>query len=547
MKRRISDLVDGCQVHDLELKLPTPLAPQRIKELTMKKIDSNYKPKRLSFRLLVAAAIIVALAVPVLAVSGIRYTDWLENWKNTGTVSNFDEDPLHGGSEKRWMFSDWVFEIRTEEASATGMTIRYAEVGAGEKSGTLTAAGDAWLERWDGESYVPVEGAIPGSAGLTVTPNSEQLWTVDWQAVHGTLDSGSYRLGRTFGYSAEGSADEEMVYYAKFRGFGQEVAPVVKTRMDSIEQLRNKESYHLIRTYYYEKPNDVASYYTAEVWKSGNNFLREIRYYNADGSLKTHNGIMLRDGEGYTLQWAGDNILSGIADWEKADWVNPESFDSWAFIMEVVDSLVGEVCADGNVTEIFEYFNWRDETAMTQEQIDELEAEAPLWNHDYSRYCYTFDDHGNLKAFSHGQMLSLDPETADLNLIDTVEVFDTPAEEIAKVIASQNVDAIRTFSWEDEYAAFRESGFTDGFRNTEPASVKTAEDAEAMARKECDLSRDPTFRSGEYNRVKVYYDEAAQMWKVRFGCSQCNETQTIYMDSEGITQLVTVESFSFEG
>ncbi len=546
MKRRISDLVDGCQAHDLELFARTPLAPRRIKELTMKKIDAGYRPKRLSFRLLVAAAIIAALGIPVLAASGIRYSDWLENWKNTGTGQTFDEDPLHGGSEKRWMFSDWVFEIRTEEASSTGMTICYAEVGAGEKGGTLTAKDDAWLEKWDGEGYVPIDGTIPVQETIRITPGSSQIWTVDWQTVHGQLSSGSYRLGRTFVYSAEGSAQEDMVYYAKFRVFSQEVGAAVETCMDAVEQLHSRESYHLVRTYYYDKTDDFGRYYTEEVWKSGNHFLQERRYYNADGSLKSRNGTMLRDGVGYTLEWAGDSVLSGLADWEKADWMDPTSFDYWLSPMDVIDSLVGEVSIDGNVIEIFEYHNWKDETTMTQEQIDKLEAKSPLWNHDYTRYCYTFDDHGNLTDFSRGKMLSLDPETADLNLTDTVEVFDTGAEEIASVIAAQNVDTVRTFSWEEEYAAFQESGFTDGFHNTKPTTIKTAEDAEAVARKECDVSRDPTFRAAEYNLVKVSYDGDAQMWKVEFGYSQGNETQTIYLDSEGITRLVTVEQFSYE-
>ncbi len=66
MKQNLSDLLDQIQVQDVELKSHTPLSPQRIKELTMKKV--NRKPRRtLGFKLLVAAVIVVSLSMTAFA------------------------------------------------------------------------------------------------------------------------------------------------------------------------------------------------------------------------------------------------------------------------------------------------------------------------------------------------------------------------------------------------------------------------------------------------------------------------------------------------
>lgn len=72
MKRKISDLLDGMYVNDVEFSSDTPLSSQRIKELTMSKITKkNQKHRRITFRVLVAAAIIGALALSAVAAEEI--------------------------------------------------------------------------------------------------------------------------------------------------------------------------------------------------------------------------------------------------------------------------------------------------------------------------------------------------------------------------------------------------------------------------------------------------------------------------------------------
>lgn len=70
MNRKISDLMDHIQDTDVELEMHTPLSSQRIKELTMSKVKQN-KPRRIAFRVLMAAAIIAALAVSAFAAEEI--------------------------------------------------------------------------------------------------------------------------------------------------------------------------------------------------------------------------------------------------------------------------------------------------------------------------------------------------------------------------------------------------------------------------------------------------------------------------------------------
>ena len=66
MKRRISDLIDAVPPAQLTLHQDTPLSSQRIKELTMSKIQKK-RGKRMGFRVFMVAAILTALGVTAVA------------------------------------------------------------------------------------------------------------------------------------------------------------------------------------------------------------------------------------------------------------------------------------------------------------------------------------------------------------------------------------------------------------------------------------------------------------------------------------------------
>lgn len=82
MKRRISDLMDEYREDSLEIKNSTPLSSERIKELTMSKINhkKEKKSKRILFRVLVAAATLSALTLTAAAAEEIFGAgDWFRN------------------------------------------------------------------------------------------------------------------------------------------------------------------------------------------------------------------------------------------------------------------------------------------------------------------------------------------------------------------------------------------------------------------------------------------------------------------------------------
>lgn len=68
MKRRISDLLDHYSDDTIAMKNSTPLSSDRIKELTMQKIDKKEKKgRRILPRIFVAAAIIATLTMTAFA------------------------------------------------------------------------------------------------------------------------------------------------------------------------------------------------------------------------------------------------------------------------------------------------------------------------------------------------------------------------------------------------------------------------------------------------------------------------------------------------
>lgn len=83
MKRRISDLLNGIQDDTVEISSETPLSPQRIKELTMSKINKEKKTtsgKRIVFRILVAAAAVSLMTLTALAAENLFGAgDWFRD------------------------------------------------------------------------------------------------------------------------------------------------------------------------------------------------------------------------------------------------------------------------------------------------------------------------------------------------------------------------------------------------------------------------------------------------------------------------------------
>lgn len=96
MNRRISDLMDHIPYEDVKMEQNAPLSSQRIKELTMEKIDKKAPRGRIGFKILFIAAMIAMLSMSVLAAESIMtYDDWLtEFFAGKEVVADISENQL---------------------------------------------------------------------------------------------------------------------------------------------------------------------------------------------------------------------------------------------------------------------------------------------------------------------------------------------------------------------------------------------------------------------------------------------------------------------
>lgn len=96
MKRKISDLMDHIAPEDVTLSGGTPLDPQRIREMTMKKIETKRPVRRWGMRLLTAAALMALLTMSVFAAENIlTYDNWLTDFfSGKEVVADISENQL---------------------------------------------------------------------------------------------------------------------------------------------------------------------------------------------------------------------------------------------------------------------------------------------------------------------------------------------------------------------------------------------------------------------------------------------------------------------
>ena len=109
---------------------------------------------------------------------------------------------------------------------------------------------------------------------------------------------------------------------------------------------------------------------------------------------------------------------------------------------------------------------------------------------------------------------------------------------IPPVVNPQESGAVTTtpevppFSYEEVRTQFGEGTpgvITDGFRNVTRFPITNEADAAERAKNECTV---------EYDTVRVRYDSAADVWEVCFLPNHPGGGQDVYLNSEGVTQLI---------
>lgn len=517
MDFHIPDLLDGLTEVNIDIQPKPGASANRIKELTMKKIHPETKRRHRTLsafsKILIAAAVLASLAIPVMAATGFHFSDWLEGMFSKS--KDYDTDIMIGSQSKNWEHAGWVFNLQAEDAHPEGVTIYFEEWANGEHSGSLTTDESYLIERWNGEAYEllpePAE-PIPTGETIEIEAGSKNTWTVNWADTYGPLESGSYRLCKNFIYTNDAGQQETLLYHVKFRIFTEEMGPYIEACRAAVEEVRNRDSYHLTESNSVEGEEYVR--YLVNQWKHGNDFLQEYRYEREDGSLVSHRGYLMRDGKGYQLTWNEDNVLSGVASWEKIDWLTKDHQNMWDFQLEIFDSNVGEVYEEENTTYLL---------SGTMNYAGDIE---------YDLQSFTMDAQGKLTFAQRLWLVNKDDRDSDNYC--KVDIHDTTPNEIAKVIDAQAVDKPIAFNWVEEQAAHpagNEGVKSDGFVNTTPQGTVTLENVVAIAQKECTLEWQ--------NTAVVFYDETADMWKVELGFSQDSTVcQTVYLDNQGITRLV---------
>lgn len=224
--------------------------------------------------------------------------------------TEFDLQFLLGCDEMKWSFfaDGWAFALRGEEATSEGITLVHQP--ASETAGVvLEHGGEYFLESWDGEYWnLLLRGTIPSNGpeeNLVFGGNSltEPVPVpLSWGGEYGALEEGKYRVGMYYTAARPSGEKDTALCYAKFLVRSAENDRLVQQCMAALEEILERDTYHIERTYYMPKQreNEDSYYYVADVWKSGADYYMETNYYSyQSGEIKNSIGTLLSNGKGY--------------------------------------------------------------------------------------------------------------------------------------------------------------------------------------------------------------------------------------------------------
>ena len=527
MEFNIPDLLDDFRDETVPIQPCTQFSPDRIKELTMKKVHKyeNKRRRGLSFvtKMLVAAIIITSLAIPVMAATGFQLTDWLEGLN----ISNYTEWQTHYES---WENTEgfWQVGLTARDLSREGMTLSVREAQDSPVTGSLMMKDGYWLEKWNGEAFEKMTAAaeIPAGEAREIKDGDEFEISVNWAEAYGSLESGRYRLVKEFTYTYSDGKTAELTDWAEFRIFNEDMTPYIEQCKNALDELLNRESSHIsLEQYSYgENPEDMAEQIDNEFWRSGDKYFMTRAFQNLRENLSGRFGELLLGNEGYWINsWVNDDVTQGAQKWEYDDLISPDlnSFDLWHFWFSVTDSQVGEIWVEENTISL---------TCVAYPEPDIAQ---------YSEYIFRFDEAGNLVGGELWRMPELNCPQEEKWISCKLTVHDTSAEEINKTIAAQRVGEPDGFSWaQEKEEQMKKAGVkTSGFNNTTPVTIENGYDAFMHGFGDYDVV------AGTHHDSRVSYDADANMWKVEYMWANGNIHATIYMDGDGITQLVIMEDY----
>lgn len=185
MKRRISDMLDDLPAENIDLKQSTALSSQRIKELTMSKIEqkTEKKSRRIGFRILVAAAAISMLTMTAFAAEEIFGAgDFFRSILGTQLQESRE---YADKNDLNVTYAETVSEGQIEVVDQLG---RVFEEQSFTDQGTTVTMTSAYAD----ENIVHIHLKVEAPEG-TVLPDDIIYQFCDWNAVHGDEGNG-YRM-----------------------------------------------------------------------------------------------------------------------------------------------------------------------------------------------------------------------------------------------------------------------------------------------------------------------------------------------------------------
>lgn len=224
MKKRISDLLDDYRENSLELNDSTPLSSERIKELTMSKINhkKEKKSKRTLFRVAVAAATISALTLTVAAAEEIFGAgEWFRGILNDQLKGDRQMVQENGLNDT---VRETLSEGQLEVLNSLGKVFEEQTYTNQGTTMTLTAA-------YGGENVIHLYMKVLAPEG-TVLPDDIDYEFYDWNAVDYSDPNHFKQL------TAAEEAPYDQIY-----GYNVDIVPLTDT-----DPSDNQKDFHVIIT-----------------------------------------------------------------------------------------------------------------------------------------------------------------------------------------------------------------------------------------------------------------------------------------------------------
>lgn len=552
---------------------------QKIKNSNAKIIQMPKNKKKKLLRVLLIAALIGALAITAYAVA-IRLLNWTAVEQERLENSGYQDVPEIGEGSKTWVFEDinMALEFSMQNTNDSGGTL----VCDGWSSDApeeglipekLVLESEFWLERWNGTAYeeLPTQNGQPWLTGEKSIPKDGQnysgSWQVSWEAAYGNLSEGNYRVGMMLNITIPDGQVIQKGCYAKFRQYNPDVQPLVEAFKQAFSRLKAKEYFHVVQTQWmhtkYEDHEDLEyTYLLSEDWKNGSNALNSVTYIletESGRELYGHSGVMSRGEQGYSINWAGEDITSPLSKWTCIGWADDMNYTLWQSYLDIATYDVMDAAQYGNTVCFYRESVKHRPVLDSQTGEPMLDADGLTVWESYTLYVENtvfYSSSGEILGLEYAMVPELPYEPEDRKLLCRIEILGDSPEEIDAVIRSIDVENPAEFSYRQDLAwladgtfnehtegyrgTFRElveKGYitlqldqkTDGFVNNAMQEV-TEDNVVQLAAKEIHAS---------YNTTAIYYDRSTEMWKVEFiESSDRAPYHAVYISVTGVTQLV---------